>query len=114
MLPKLETDLATARAELHQALIREKPIKQSRTILSKPRYIAQADSEEGAPCTGGAIQRSRPGQQGIDQSDAVPADGSEMEGQVDEVEQLEEVGVGVRVRRRNYRMKRRRAMRGFH
>ena len=50
----------------------------------------------------------------MDQSDAVPADGSEMEGQVDEVEQLEEEGVGVRVRRRNYRMKRRRAMRGFH
>ena len=42
---KLEADLAVAKAELHQALIREGPAKWRRTTLSKTRYVTQADFE---------------------------------------------------------------------
>ena len=42
---KPKADLAVAKAELHRALTREKPAERSLAILSKSRYIAQADLE---------------------------------------------------------------------
>ena len=40
---KMEADLHVAKAELHQALTREKPAQRSRAVPSKVRYIRQGD-----------------------------------------------------------------------
>ena len=106
---KLEADLAVAKAELHQALTREKPAKRSQAILSKSRYITQVDLEgarhaqETPPTTGkrkskssteeAPSKRSHPGQRETDQDDVILADDSEVERKVDEVERLGGGGV---------------------
>ena len=127
---KLEADLAVAKAELHQALTREKPAKRSQAILSKSRYITQVDLEgarhaqETPPTTGkrkskssteeAPSKRSHPGQRETDQDDVILADDSEVERKVDEVERLGGGGWRrVQMKRGNHKMKKRRGMRGF-